>query len=261
MTASCLMDLKVEGLECWAAFMLTLNIYAGFKKKNKKKTTTPVFFLWTLCNGLFLLSWCREINATAVPRRALQPERKTLYFKMTWTDTHTHKHTHTHTQLVDLASFQHLELKHCHLVLCSVYFWTHRWSFAIFRCTVKVDETLGQRLMFTLLNVLMSRLLRVETLHVSSGRASEDTLSLWTTVFFFLYKVKKTKHTLLQTHCCSARLFSRSSTLIWNIFIVLSLHHQEQQETVIMVAAFFFFFFLKKCFCIDNKGTLSVQCF
>lgn len=91
--------------------------------------------------------------------------------------------THTHTAgLVDLASFQHLELKHCHLVLCSVYFWTHRWSFAIFRCTVKVDETLGQRLMFTLLNVLMSRLLRVETLRVSSGRASQDTLSLWTTV-------------------------------------------------------------------------------
>lgn len=161
--------------------------------------------------------------------------------------------TNTHTAgLVDLASFQHLELKHCHLVLCSVYFWTHRWSFAIFRCTVKVDETLGQRLMFTLLNVLMSRLLRVETLRVSSGRASQDTLSLWTTV-----SKKKKKHTLLQTHCCSARLFWRSSALIWNIFYSFITPSSGAAGDGHRGGCFFFFF-LKKCFCIDNKGTFSV---
>lgn len=158
----------------------------------------------------------------------------------------TNKHT---AGLVDLASFQHLELKHCHLVLCSVYFWTHRWSFAIFRCTVKVDETLGQRLMFTLLNVLMSRLLRVETLRVSSGRASQDTLSLWTTVS------KKKKNTLF-SRLTVALLGCFEDHQRWSetFFIVLSLHHQEQQETVIVVAAFFLNFFLKEMFLYQQQG-------
>lgn len=88
-----------------------------------------------ILNSLFW-SYNREVNVTVAPHqmetRALQTKRKTLFYKMMWTDI---KHTHTHTHInahsnthswccafTDDASFQHIKLKHCHKVLCSVYF-------------------------------------------------------------------------------------------------------------------------------------------
>lgn len=42
----------------------------------------------------------REINTKVTPNQmekpALQPKRKTLYYKTKWTDLHTNTHTHTH---------------------------------------------------------------------------------------------------------------------------------------------------------------------
>lgn len=180
---------------------------------------------------------------------------------MDWhTHTHTHEHIYTQTsshahswtcgpRIIPASWTETLSLG----ALLSV-FWKRRWIFAIFRCTVKVDETLGQRLTFTFVNVLMSRLLRVETVRVSL-RQSRWRHSVTFNHFFFVSS--KTKNNSLLQLCVKdvAWWFWRSPALIWNTFYsFITSSSGAAGDGHRGGCSFFFFSLLKEMFLYRQQG-------